>query len=170
MKREIWKATGVLTVVCLVSAFLLYGVNKLTTGRIEKEKKKEEKTSLHYVLPQATEFKKEKVGEKIVEIGYAEGKKIGEIWTIITRGYSSSIKMKVGLNNKGKITGIKVLEERETPGLGAKIKEKGFLSQFIGKIPSSISLKSEGKIEGITGATISSKAVVEAIRKNIGHP
>lgn len=164
MKQEILKATGVLTIVCLVSAFLLYGVNRLTAEKIEKERIKEEKASLHYVLPQATEFKKEKIGDEVVEIGYAEGRKIGEVYTVITRGYSGPIKIKVGINNEGKIAGIKILEEKETPGLGAKIKEKGFLSQFIGKIPSSLSLKPEGEIEGITGATISSKAVVEGIK------
>jgi len=71
----------------------------------------------------------------------------------------------VGFNADGSIKNIVVLEQKETPGLGTKMKGEKFLKQFRGETPSEFNLKPEkdgGDIDAIAGATISSRAFGEA--------
>ena len=170
MKKDLIKYGGLLMGICAISGFLLSGVYQLTQKRIEKQNILEEKLASQEVLPKATSFKKGTRNGEIIEIGLKDGEKIGEVYSIITRGYSGEIKLKVGVDLQGKITGVKILESNETPGLGAKIKGKKFLEQFKGKRKGEIYLKKKkplGEIDSITGATISSSAVVDAIRERL---
>ena len=170
MKRELIKYGALLMGICTCSGLLLTAVYKLTEKRIEEQKVLEEKLASQEVLPDATTFKKEIKKGETIEIGLRDGKKVGEVYLVTTRGYSGEIKLKVGVDLEGKITGIKILESLETPGLGAKIKERKFSEQFKGKSKNNLYLKkekSEGRIDSITGATISSSAVVDAIRKRL---
>ncbi|WMW25892.1 Rnf electron transport complex subunit RnfG [Methanolobus sediminis] len=66
------------------------------------------------------------------------------------------------------VFGMDVLSHSETPGLGAKIVNDDFQSQFIDVPLASLSLsKDGGAIDAITGATISSRAVVDALNTKI---
>ena len=63
---------------------------------------------------------------------------------------------------------ISVVDQKETPGLGTKITEEKFKSQFMGKNPSTFKLKVKkdgGDVDAITAATISSRAVCDAIER-----
>jgi len=76
--------------------------------------------------------------------------------------------VKVGFDNELKVKAVRILEQTETPGLGAKITEHGFLDQFAGKSGNELYLKKyhkEGTLDAVTGATISSKAVSDGILK-----
>ena len=64
----------------------------------------------------------------------------------------------VGMTADDKITGIKVVNQNETPGLGSRIAQADFTTQFTGKGSSSIN-----QVQAITGATISSRAVINAV-------
>jgi electron transport complex protein RnfG len=89
---------------------------------------------------------------------------------VSTSGYSSEISALVAVDKEFKITGIKILSQNETPGLGAKISENGFLRQFLGKFPEKIMLrKNGGEIDGVTSATISSRAITDAVREKINE-
>jgi electron transport complex protein RnfG len=84
---------------------------------------------------------------------------------VASTGYGGPIVLLVGVDTKeGKITGLKVLEHQETPGLGSNVAEAGFLSQFLGK-----SLESPFRVgedvQAVSGATISSRAVARACAK-----
>jgi Predicted NADH:ubiquinone oxidoreductase, subunit RnfG len=79
--------------------------------------------------------------------------------------------MLVGFDFKGEIKGIKILSQEETPGLGAKIdeikfgeKKPWFLQQFEGRLAGELDLRD---IQAITGATISSKAVLEGVKNSV---
>ncbi|MCK4244385.1 MAG: RnfABCDGE type electron transport complex subunit G [Candidatus Omnitrophica bacterium] len=173
MKRELVKYGALLMGVCACSGLLLTAVYKLTEKRIREQKLLEERLASQEVLPDATTFKKETRKGETIEIGSRNGKKIGEVYLVTTRGYSGEIKLKVGVDLEGKITGIKILESLETPGLGAKIKEKKFLEQFRGKDRDKLYLRKKipsGDIDSITGATISSAAVIDAIREKLSSP
>ena len=173
MKKELIKYSALLMGVCACSGLLLTAVYKLTEKRIREQKLLEERLASQEVLPDATTFKKEVRKGETIEIGLKDGKKVGEVYLVTTRGYSGEIKLKVGVDLEEKITGIKILESLETPGLGAKIKEKKFLEQFKGKDRDKLHLrkkKPSGDIDSITGATISSAAVVDAIREKFSLP
>jgi len=96
---------------------------------------------------------------------YEDGEKAGYAFTAAGGGYGGNIDILVGLDSGFEIKGISILSQTETPGLGARITESSFTDQFKGLSADSIALRSEGgNIDAITGATISSRAVVEAIQ------
>ncbi|MFT6866913.1 MAG: electron transport complex protein RnfG [Cyclobacteriaceae bacterium] len=82
------------------------------------------------------------------------------------KGYNGKIELMVGIDKNGIIKNIEVLSHTETPGLGSKIKDEDFLSQFIGKtlIDEEIKVKKDGgDVDAISGATISSRAFCDAV-------
>ena len=84
------------------------------------------------------------------------------------KGYSGVVRLMVGFEPDGKIIDISVLEQKETPGLGTKMKGEKFLRQFRGKDPSGFDLKVEkdgGEVDALAGATISTRAFSEATQQ-----
>lgn len=95
-----------------------------------------------------------------------EGKMVGHVVKAAGQGYADKIELLVGLDALGKrITGLFVLEQKETPGLGAKILEDAWRGQFKEKsTEKTLSVVKGGEvkedeIDAISGATISSKSV-----------
>jgi electron transport complex protein RnfG len=83
-------------------------------------------------------------------------------------GYSSDIELLVGVAKDGTVTGVSVLRQQETPGLGAKVVEEAFIGQFRGRTLQELELtKYGGRIDAITSATISSTAVTSAVRVTV---
>lgn len=188
-----------LTLICFVTASLLTGVYLLTQPRILKEKEKEKAQALKEVMPEAGYFDVvDKDGKTIYYRAYSSSNKqklLGFAFTARAQGYSGVIETMAGIDGQGKITGIKILEQSETPGLGARIaevlKEKTlwqaakefidkkkkideipdkpwFCAQFKGKkIDDLIVVKTptEKNIQAITGATISSEALTDSVRE-----
>lgn len=158
---------------CVVAAGLLSQVNTITMKRIEINKLAEENRKRQQVLPLAS---KERFQDKIIEgrkyfLGYSEnGEYAGAVFNMEGRGYNGPINITIGINPDGKLNGIAIskLDQGETPGLGLKITTNKFQEQFIGKEESEIKLKKDlGKIDAVTAATISSQAVVKAVRDGV---
>lgn len=96
-------------------------------------------------------------------VGYA-------VETFTNKGFGGTFKLMVGFKVNGEITRIEVLEHKETPGLGDKIKndKSNFNVQFIGKNPANAKLavtKDGGQIDAITASTISSRAYIDAVQR-----
>lgn len=96
----------------------------------------------------------------------------GIVFKMWASGYAGIIPLIVGVDLEGKIIKININEKsrkfKETEGLGSRVREKAFTNQFIGKDISQVSLKKDGgEIDAITGATISSRAVCEGIKKGL---
>lgn len=94
-------------------------------------------------------------------VGYA-------INTFTDKGFSGRFTLMVGLKPDGTIHNISVLDQKETPGLGTKMKEPKFKDQFPGKNPSVDKLrvkKDGGSVDAITAATISSRAFCDAVQR-----
>ena len=76
--------------------------------------------------------------------------------------------MMVGMLAAGVINKVSVLSQAETPGLGANMVNEKWKSQFDGKDPKNFILKVKkdgGDVDAITAATISSRAVSEAVKR-----
>ena len=89
-----------------------------------------------------------------------------QTWTM--KGFSGLIRLMVGFDRSGNIFNISVLEHQETPGLGTKMADAGFKDQYINKNPGTNNLKVRkdgGEIDGITAATISSRAFSDAVER-----
>jgi len=90
-----------------------------------------------------------------------------------TEGYGDSITLMAAIKADGKISGIDIISHSETPGLGAKADEDPFKSQFIGKTADTL-VVSKGatkpnEIDAIGGATITSRAVTNAVNEAIDY-
>ncbi|MDD2703549.1 MAG: RnfABCDGE type electron transport complex subunit G [Candidatus Omnitrophica bacterium] len=181
--KELFKYGFILALICMTAAGLLAGINMLTRGRIHNQAQAEELNSLKEVLPAADYFEPVKENDTIL---YYIGKNphkitVGFVFKTGGKGYSSVIETVAGLTPDGTITGIKILNQNETPGLGARIcevkddktigdvlrgvkqesaRKPWFQQQFSGK--KTVELD---QVEAITGATISSRAVIESVKK-----
>ena len=85
-------------------------------------------------------------------------------------GYSGNIEVMVGIDPSGTVAGIEILSHAETPGLGDKITLPTFKANFSGKNLENADWrvkKDGGEFDQITGATISPRAVVGAVRKGL---
>ena len=166
----------VLTLTCVIAALSLALADRLTEGRIDAQKKAEKVASIRNVLPafdnDPLEDKKEIDGQTFF-IGKKAGKITGIALEAEGEGYSGDIRIMAGIDPAGIITGIEILEQLETPGLGARIEDDSFRAQFRGKSLDNSKLvegrlavkKDNGDIDALTGATISSRGVTEAVDK-----
>ena len=85
-------------------------------------------------------------------------------------GYSGNIEIMVGIDPGGTVAGIEILSHAETPGLGDKVTQPAFKANFAGKNLENADWrvkKDGGSFDQITGATISPRAVVGAVRKGL---
>ena len=143
---------------CVISAALLSWVYLLTKPKIEFYARQTLENSLHEVLPNAGTFKEVKKDGQIIYQGLSDGTVAGTAFFLAPQGYGGKIEMLVGIDLKGKISGIKIINQHETPGLGVNILKKEFLEQFLGKTIKD-PLEPKKDIDAITGATISTRAV-----------
>jgi len=155
----------ILALICTLASGLLAGVHTLTKSRILAQAEAEEGASLKEVLPQAADFVAAKKGNQVLYYKATDkaGNFIGVAFKAYADGYSSTIETMVGMLEDGTITGVQVLAQNETPGLGTRVTEPGFLQQFSNK-----KIQNLGEVQAITGATISSEAVMVAIKEKAG--
>ena len=167
--------TITLLVITLVAGLSLGFINDLTVGPIAKAKLERKVNAIKQVLP---EFDNNPVEDIIlieseivkdsIELypAYFQEKIVGKaVIGSSEKGYSGLIKIMVGFNPDNTIKNIVVLEQKETPGLGTKMKGDKFLRQFRGKDPKTFNLqviKDGGDVDALTGATITSRAFGEA--------
>ncbi|MDX9703132.1 MAG: FMN-binding protein [Candidatus Auribacterota bacterium] len=114
-----------LCLICILAAGLLTILYSVTRERIEIQHQREIKESLPLVLPNAKSFSSMK---HMDDIDYYEGlsdnfEVIGYALNGHTHGYQSMIEFIIGIDTKGNIKGLRILEQGETPGLGARITE-----------------------------------------------
>lgn len=121
------------------------------------------------VMPDVAEFTP--VGGEEQPIYYEAyddaGNLVGYAFFVEKEGCQGPILLAGAIDLDYNVIAIKVVRHSETPGLGARIKETAFQSQLIGLSTGDLYLSPEGKVDAITGATISSTAVVDAMRNKI---
>ncbi|MCX5750387.1 MAG: RnfABCDGE type electron transport complex subunit G [Candidatus Saganbacteria bacterium] len=159
-----------LSIFCIIAAGSLAFVYIYTMPQINRLKEQNTRLAVTSVIPGAAEIKEEKIDNQVYFIGMKDGKSIGIAIKSTPKGYSAPIQMLVGIDAQGNVSGIAILDQKETPGLGANILTKdfkgtgkAFVDQFIGKNAESI-LKANQDIDALTGATISTNAVCEGVR------
>lgn len=159
--KEMARYGLILALICAVASASLAIVNAITKPKILAQAASEETDSLKSVMPDADNFEPVKSGEDILYYkAYKAQKIIGAAFKAAGKGYSSEVQAMVGMAKDGKITAIKILTQNETPGLGAQVAEPFFTDRFTQKNIGDLS-----NIQAITGATISSKAVIDSVKK-----
>ncbi len=168
------KVAGTLTAIALVVAALLGLVNHITKDRIAQLQKEATEQALAAVTPEGATFESVKLTDKAIAAASDQGGKLLEMYTVSTGGYAckvsasgsqGTIVMIVGVDAEGKITGISIVENAETAGIGSKVMDNlpnkdgtPVLDQFKG-MSGAGTLEVGKTVTAITGATVSTKGV-----------
>lgn len=169
--KEIILPAAALLIIGLICSGILAFVNNVTAPIISKISYESEVESRKVVLPNAKTFGDavEKDGVSYVEGKGADGETAGYVFTTSSKGYGGTISVMTGIDADGRITGLQILSIDETPGLGMNAKKDSWLSQFTGKFGTLTVVKgdsaSDEQIQAITSATITSKAVTDAVNQ-----
>ena len=169
----------VLTIIAALSGSVLSMWDGVTAPKIAANRLKVLKQAISMVLPEYDHYDELQIREDIIlYIGKdTTGAPVGIAFKAKGNGFSPDLTIMVGINPEfSRLTGIEILEQTETPGLGNKIEDGWFKDQFIGQIideQETVVVKNikpsdpTRGIQAISGATISSKAVVNIIRDKI---
>lgn len=171
-----FKDVIILLLIAMISGFFLSVVYTATKTTIDQSKAKETEEALHEVAPfitgDYTEFDFDYDDEKIqiyAPAGTSGNSGVG-IKVATAEGFSGNIRFLMGVNADGEITGFRILESSETPGLGSKASDESFWKQFIGKSLKTFTFKVKkdgGDADAITASTITSRAVTHALEKGL---
>lgn len=177
-----YKMVLVLTIISTLSGGLLSYWDAYTSEKIDAYRQQEIQKAVKKVLPEADREDEIKAGDCTFYVGYKTGEINGIAFVAEGGGFQDIISLMVGVTPDFKqFTGLTVLSQKETPGLGTKIAfdpsregcETWFTDQFQGKNAENLSYvknqKADGdsEIEAITGATISSKAVISILNEYV---
>ena len=162
-----------LLIITLAAGLVLGATYTLTKEPIEVRQAEDAEAARKSVLPEAESFEEVAAPEGLdwLYLGIAaDGSEAGYAAQITTTGFGGEIEIIAGVNTEGTLTGISVGGSNfsETAGLGAKSKEPEFTSQFAGKtapltVVKAGEEKGESTIDAITSASITSKAVTNAV-------
>ena len=177
----------ILTAFTLVLGFLLGLVYEITKQPIAAANAAAAQEAYQAVFADAASFEaldgfdKNAATETVVAAGYedsiddiqvakdASGADIGYVVTVTAKdGSQSTITFSVGIQSDGTVNGYSVTSIAETPGLGMKVEDEDFYSQFEGKLVDAFNVvknapAADNEIEAISGATISSKAIANGV-------
>ena len=173
------KLTVTLFVTCVIVAGLLGLVNSVTEGPIAEKNKTKTAAAIQEVLPEmegspaVVELTDEMTaaasgaGATITEAYEAQagGSVIGYALKIVASGSQGNIEMMVGVDAEGAVTGVSIVKNSETSGIGSKVmsNENGVLDQFIGKSAADGTLSVGKNVDAISGATVSSRGVTTGV-------
>lgn len=178
------KEAGILFAITLIAGLVLGFVYELTKEPIRIQEEKAIQEACKAVFADASEFTEMDVApsEGMAAELAAEGVKIGTIYdakgddgthkgyvlqTTSSEGYGGNIVLYIGVSAEGTLNGVSILDISETPGLGMRAEEV-LVPQFAGKNVGSFTYtksgsQSDSEIDAISGATITTKAVTNAV-------
>ena len=154
--KDVATPTAVLAIICIVVTLALASSNLLTGDKISALAE-ENKTNAMNELVVADEFATVETENYIYNTATKDDAIIAYIFTTSSKGYGGDVTVMTAIDPELSIIGIKILDASgETPGLGQNVTKESFYGQFKGK---------GNKINAVTGASISSKAVTDAVNE-----
>ncbi len=148
----------------LAAGGIVAGVYAATAPRIEANRVMLKEEAMRRLIPAASEFVS--AGGERFEARSSSGGTVGRIVPAEGRGYGGTIKMVAAVAPDGSLLGFEILSHNETPGLGDLAAEKTFRDRFTGRKAGEFEITKtgeNGKIDAISGATITSRAVAGAL-------
>ena len=181
--KFILKVAGTLTAISLVVAALLGFTNRLTAPNITAINKANTETALaEVVTSDDSTFEPLAVTDDVFAAGKAQGGKVTEAYEVkvggetagyafkvVASGSQGDIEMIVGVDTDLAVTGVSIVSNAETSGIGSKVmsnmptaKGVGVLDQFVG-MSGAGSVVVGTNVDAISGATVSSKGVTKGV-------
>lgn len=174
--KKIITSTLILVAITLIAGLALAAVYEITKEPIAEAEYKAKMDAYRAVMPDAADFTAVEqlpselpAGVTVDEIMKAVSESSATVGYVVkatsANGYGGNVTVAVGVLPDGKILGISVISQSETAGLGAKCAEDSFTSQFAGLFGQVAYTKTgeEGKVDALSGATVTTAAVTEAV-------
>lgn len=184
-----FKDTAILLIITLAAGLLLALVYQITKEPIAAQKEKAKQEACKEVFADAASFEGVELNQPDTaawtEAGYAQesideimaakdgsGNVLGYVITVTTKeGYGGDIKFSIGIRQDGLVNGISILEISETAGLGMRAEEM-LKPQFADKNVEQFEYSksgavSEDQVDAISGATITTNAVVNGVNAGL---
>ena len=170
----------------VIMAGLVLGLTLGINGLAVKNAQAEHLKVMQTLLPGSKEFTVEPYDGEDANIRSVHKGENGYVIETVTRGYAGDITMLIGVSSEGKVTGLTIRDMSETPGLGmSAMWDWDFLGQFLG-LEGGIAIGTAGEdafsgatgsdttetevyIDGISGATVTSKAIVRCVNSAVGY-
>lgn len=189
-KAGFMKDALILCAITLIAGFALGGVYQITKEPIAQAVIAANNKAYRAVFPEAESFESDEAltgaiegcnealaaesfgsveVESVLLAVDAAGSQLGYVVNSVSNeSYSGAVRLSVGMEADGTVKGIEILEINDTPGLGMKAKEPAFKDQFVGKNSQGLTVVKGGnageeQIDSISGATITSSAVTNAV-------
>lgn len=194
MKNKIVHDALILTMITIVAGFLLGLVHDITLDPIAKAKYEKEQAAYREVFQDAASFEPyadfdaDAATKAAVDAGFANdlvegaqvaldasGNPVGYVITVTsTEGSQANITMSMGITMEGVLNGYATTAISETPGLGSKVADADFKAQFEGKSVEVFTVtktgaSSDSEIDALSGATISTRAVTNAVNAGLAY-
>ena len=191
-EQPVWKSGVTLAVIASICTAMVALTWQLTIDRIEQNKTEWLERSLQpalaglffdsgvtesmLVIPQPHELPGKEAA--IVYRVYAADEPVAALFVVTARdGYAGPIRLLIGVEMDGTVTGVRVLEHRETPGLGDRIEttKSDWVLQFDGRSlrepePAGWAIHGDGgEFDQLTGASVTPRAVIKAIRQTLTY-
>lgn len=179
MGKDMFKLGLNLLIISAVAALLLALTNSVTASTIAQRNEQANAEARKLVLESAQDFEEVKDAKtdnskgvevsEIYEAKDASGNTVGYTLKVLPSGYGGTIELMVGIDSaNGQVSGINVVSNSETAGLGAKATDPEFSDQYKGKPLEELSVLKNGtpgdtEIKAISGATITSTAVTNGV-------
>ena len=173
-----------LILVLLVAAVVLFGVSFALNGFAARNAQREHLWLMQTLLPGSESFTLEPYAGDDANIRSVHKAENGFVVETVTYGYAGEITMLIGVNNDGFVTGLVVSEAHETLGIGSNIlTDHAFLAQFLNGTGSftvatadafsgatgETETEDAAAVDAISGATVSSKAVIRCVNSAIAY-
>ncbi len=167
---------AVLIAICVVVTLALSSTNLLTRGPIAEITAKNNQAAMEKVI-KAESYTEQAVEHNGATYTYniaANGEETaGYIFITTAKGYGGDVSVMTAIGTNGKVIAVEILNvSNETPGLGQNAAKPDFYEQFIGMSDKTSVLKNGAdkalsQVDAVTGATITSRAVSNAVNEAI---
>ena len=177
------RVAGTLTAICLVVAAALGGVNAITEGKIAAINLANTEASLKAVaVSEDCGFEPLKTDTTMTNAATSQGAKISEAYKvtlggesagyafkIVASGSQGNIEMVVGVDADNAVTGVSIVDNKETAGIGSKVMENNALPSGVGVLDQFIGMSGAGTlaigkgVDAISGATVSTTGVTKGV-------
>ena len=173
-------------VTLLVAAIVLLAAYNISLPARQARIQEELTAKMQTILPGSETFTQEEYTGEDTNIRAVYKGETGYVVNTVTYGYAGNITMLIGVSNEGKVTGLQVRDMQETYGLGAQaLTDWEFLAQFLNST-GSFTVATHGadafssasgeveegtsvEVDGITGATVTSKAVARCVTSAVAY-
>lgn len=176
-----------IVIAIILAALILFGASYGLQGIAAKNAQEQHLLLMQTLLPGSESFTVEPYAGEDANIRSVHKGENGFVIETVTYGYAGEITMLIGVSTEGKVTGLVIEEAHETWSLGNNaLTDHAFLAQFLNKSGSfavatqgadafsgaTAAAETEGEsvdVDAITGATVTSKAVVRCVNSAVAY-